>query len=223
MGGVLGVVLAHIARAHLDDVADRAHQVADEVDGGVLDEYVLVGVDGVAHVERVAYGAYLAHVLGGVAVVDIIAGAEVAHELDGGGVLGQVVVVKIGLQHAALQGSHVADVLKGRGDGQVVRVVYAGRLDYVDHLQDESVRVLHVVAEEAGRVDNEVVALAVGHQHAAIPVEDVAARGGDGLGADLGVQALVVVRGALDYLHLIERAHAQSYKQRDNEAKGHDS
>ena len=113
-------------------------------------------------------------------------------------------------------------VLEGRlvRDGQVVRPVYAVGLGDVHHLEYQRVGVLHLVAEEARRVDIEVIALAVADKRPAVAVVYVAARGDDRLVGDVAVLALVRVRRALKYLKFIERAGAQRDKQGDYQPEG---
>ena len=221
VGRILGVVFADVGGLHLHNVADDAHQVGDEVYRGVLDKDIGVGVDGVAHIERVADAGYLAHLLGVIAVGYVIAGAEIAHELHGRRVLVEALAVEIGREQRALQGCHVR-VLEGRllGYGQVVDVGLARGLDHVYHLEDDGVGVLHLVGKEARVAYLEVVALAVRDQDPAVAIQDVAARGGDGLVRGLVVLALLVIGRALYYLQLVERHNAQGYERHYQSAEG---
>ena len=221
MRGILRVVLAHIGGLDLHDVADDAHEVGDEVYRGVLDEDVGVGVYLIAHIDRVADGGYLAHLLGGVAVGYLIARAEVAHELDGGGVLVEALGFEVGVEQGALYVRHVG-VLEGRFEryGQIVRVGLARGLDQVYHLEDDSVGVLHLVGEEPRVAYLEVVALAVRDEDTAVAVEYVAPRGGNGGVAGEAVLTLLVIGRALDDLQLVERARAKRNEQHDDEGEG---
>ena len=129
---------------------------------------------------------------------------------------------EVGVEQRALEGRHVG-VLEGWrvGDGQVVGELVPGLLDDVHHLEYDRVGVF--LLEQGGGVDDEVVALTVGHQHAAVAVEDVPSRGRDGLVRIAAVGALVGVGRAVEDLHLVERADAKRHEQRDYEAEGHDS
>ena len=219
--GVLRVVFADVGGLHFHHVADHAHEVRDEVYGGVLYKDIGVGVDGVADVHGVAHAGYLAHLLCVVAPGDIVARAEVAHELHGGGVLVQAFVLQVGVQEHTLDIRHVG-VFKGRllGDGQVVCIFVPGGLDHVYHLEYDGVRVLHLVRKEPLVAYLEVVALPVGDEHSAVAVQYIPAGGGDGLFRALFVLALLVIGGALNYLELIEGADAQRQQRHDEQPEG---
>ena len=219
MGRVRGAVVAGEGALDLDAVDLLLHDGGDQLHACVLDEHVVGGVDRVAHVDGVAHARDDAHLLGGVAVVDVIAGAHVAQELHGRGIVRQrlALVLEIGLQHGVLDLGHVVQILEGRliADGQIVRIgvtVVAYRLH---ELKDRGVGV--GVGKELCHVDLQVVAFLVAHKDAAVAVEDVPAGGGDGAGGLRQLVGAVVVGLALDDLQLIEEVQV------DREQHGRDA
>lgn len=89
-------------------------------------------------------------------------------------------------------------------------VVAAGG-DGARHLQEDAVRI--VLLEEVVGIEDEVIAARVRHEHAAVAVEDAAARGLHGLGAGDAVAVFLIIRLAVDDLQLIERDDEHDHEQ----------
>ena len=223
--GVVGLIVAGEGALDLDAGELGLHDGGDQLHAGVLDEDVVGGVDGVADVDGVAEARDLAHVLGGVVAVDVVARTHIAQQLHRGRVRGQALrlVLEIGLQHRALDLGHVRVVFKGRllRDRQVVDIGVAEFLDHVDELEQDAVRV--VAREELARVDRQVVAFLVADQDAAVAVEDVAARGGDGLFLVLQLAAGGVILFAFDDRNVIEKDEVDHQQDDQQDSHGQDA
>ena len=223
MGRVLRAVFPDVGPLDLDAGELVLHDGGDQRHAGVLDEHVVGGVDGVAHVDGIAHARDDAHLLGGVAVVDVIAGAHVAQQLHGAGVLGHGAapgVGQIGVQHGLLDVGHVGGVLEGRGpgDGQVVGVLVAVALHHAHQLQDDGVGI--VVFEELDVVDLQVIAFLVADQHPAVAVQDVAAGRGDHLFFVGDLLALVIVLLSLYDLEIVEEGQIDDQDDGEDDAHG---
>ena len=223
MGRVLGAVVPDVGPLHLDAGELVLHDGGDQAGAGVLNKHVIGGVDGVAHVDGIADAGDDAHLLGGIAVVDVVSGAHVAHQLHRRGVGGQIValILEIGVEHGPLDLRHVGIVLKGRrpGDGQIVGVLVAIALHQPHQLQDNRVGI--VVGEELHVVDLQVIAFLVADQHAAIPVQDVApGRRNGALGAG-DLVGLVIVPLPFYDLQLIQEVEIDH--QDGDQKRGHGS
>ena len=224
MGGILRAVLPDIGALDLDTGELILHDGGDQLHAGVLDKHIVSGGDGVANVDGIANAGDDAHLLGGVAVVDPVAGAHEAQQLHRAGVIRQRAapgVGQIGLQHGALDVRHILPVLKGgrHGDGQVVGILVAIALHHAHQLQDDGVGVV-IAVEELGGVDLQVIAFLVADQHAAVAVQDIAPGGGDralGVGDFL---ALVVVNLALHDLQIVQEGQVDHHDQGEKDRHG---
>ena len=224
MGGVFRAVVADVGPLHLDTGQLVLHDGADEAHAGVLHKEVVGGVDRVAHVDGIAHAGDDAHLLGGIAVVDAIAGAHVAHELHRRGIGRQLLalVLEIGVQHRLLDIGHIRIVFEGRlgADGQIVVIHVAEALHHAHQLQDDLVGVF--VGEELDVVDLQVIAFLVAHQYTAVAVEDVAAGGGDHRLLAGHLVGAVVVFLAVDDLQAIEEDHINAEDERQEPRHGGD-
>ncbi len=179
VGGILGVILADVADRHVHTADARLHQRRDGLDGNVLSEGIVGGVDNIAHVHGVANPRDGAHILGGVVVVDAVARAHLGHDLHGGSVRFQAVCLHPRLHQRGFDVAHVFFEFKRRlfGDGQLVVVAVAMLLDQTAQLKDIGVDARVVAIEkQLVLVDDKVVAVAVGHEQASIAVKHIAAR-----------------------------------------------
>ena len=219
VGSVLGGVFPDIGPVHLNARQLLLHDGGDQLHTGVFHKDVVSGVDGVAHVDGVTDACDNAHLLGGVAVVDAIAGTHIAHQLHGGGVFVQLLPLEVGVEHGALDGGHVLVIFKGRlhADGQVVGIAVAEALHHLHQLQDNGVGVL--IGEELVRVDLQVIALFVADQNTAIAVQDIAPGGSDRPGGLADLVAAVIVGFALDDLEPVEKD--QVHRQQQQQDQGH--
>ena len=210
------VVLARIGHRDLKAGDVILLQGRDELHARILDEYIVRQVElvDIARLDRVAQTGDDAHVGRGIVVVDLKLLAAVAHELHGRGLLVEAGVFEKALELRALRVVHVRIFKRGRGrDRQLVDIRVAAGGDGARHLQEDAVRV--VLLEEVVGVEDEVIAARVRHEHAAVAVEDAAARGLHGLGAGDAVAVFLIVRLAVDDLQLIERDDEHDHEQHE--------
>ena len=223
--GIVRLIVAGERALDLDAGELGLHDRGDQLHARILDKDVFGGVDRVADVDGIAQPGDLAHLLGGVVAVNVIARAHIAQKLDRGRVGRQALflVLEISLEHRALDLGHVRVIVKRRlhRDRQIVDIGVAKLVDHVDQLQQNGVRIL--TGKELGGVDRQVIAFLVADQHAAVAVEDVAARGGDGLLLGLHLAAGQVVLLALDDLHPVEEDQVDGEQQDEQHRHGHDT
>ena len=223
MRGVFRAVLTAVCTLDLDADELVFHDRRDELHARVLDENIVGSIDGVADVYRVTHAGDDAHLLGGVAVVDIISRAHIAHQLDRRGVRVYLLTDIVRVKHRALDSRHVRVVLERRshGYGQVVGIFIAVALDHVHKLEDDRVRV--IVCKELVRIYLQVVGLLIADEGTAVAVIDIAARSGH---YTLGIRKLaaaVVVCLALYDLELIKRHQIHRQEQQDEDNKPRNS
>ena len=221
--GVLRAVLTAVCALDLDADELVFHDRRDELHARVLDENIVGSIDGVADIYRVTYTGNDAHLLGGVAVVDIISRAHIAHQLDRRGVRVYLLTDIVRVKHRALDSRHVRVVLerRGHGYGQVVGIFVAVALYHVYKLKDDRVRV--VVCEEFIRVYLQVIGLLIADEGTAVAVIDIAARSGNYTLSIRKLAAAVVVCLALYDLELIKRHQIHRQEQQDEDNKPRNS
>ena len=210
------VVLARIGHRDLEAGDVIFLQGRDELHARVLDEHIVRQVElvDIARLDRVAQAGDDAHISRGIIVVDLKLFAAVAHELHGRGLLVEAGVFEKALELRALRVVHVRIFKRGRGrDRQLVDIRVAAGGDGARHLQEDAVRV--ILLEEVVGVEDEVIAAGVRHEHAAVAVEDAAARSLHGLGAGDAVAVFLIVRLAVDDLQLIERDDEHDHEQHE--------
>ena len=182
MGGIFGAVFAGIGSCNLNAGQLVFHDGGDQRHAGVLDEHIVCRVDGIADVDGIAQPRDLAHLLGGVAVIDLIAGAHIAQKLNGAGIFGYPrvlelfcsgLVLEIGLQHGALDIRHVLVVFKGRlrGNGQIIGIGIAELLYHLDQFQDRPVGI--VGCKKLGCIDRKIIAFLIADQYTPVAVKDI--------------------------------------------------
>ena len=221
VGRVLGGVFPDIGPVHLNARQLLLHDGGDQPHAGILHEDVVGGVDGVAHIDGVADTGDDAHLLGCIAVVDIIAGAHIAHQLHSGGVFVQLLALEVGVEHGALDGGHVLVVFKGRlcADRQIVGIAVAKALHHFHQFQNNGVGVL--IGEELVRVDLQVITLFVADQNTAVAIQNIATGGSDSPGSGSNLVAAVVILLAFDDLELVEKDQVHRQQHQENDGHGH--
>ena len=210
------VVLASIGHRDLKAGDVIFLQGRDELHARILDEHIVRQVElvDIARLDRIAQTGDGAHIGRGVVVVDLKFFTAVAQKLHGRGLLVEAGIFEKALELCALRVVHVRVRKRGHGrDRQLVNIRVAAGSDGARHLQEDAVRV--VLLKEVVGVEDEVIAARVRHEHAAVAVEDAAARGLHGLGAGDAVAVFLIVRLAVDDLQLIERDDEHDHEQRE--------
>ena len=216
VGGVLGLVFAHIGRGDLKAGDVLLHEIGEQRHGNVLGKHIGGGVDIEAVVDLIAHADDAPGVLGVVLAADAVARAHCREDLHGAGVERHIVRVEPRHEHILLQRVHLGELKRRRfRDGQRVGVGVAEALHGAAKLQDDRVRI--VLAEKLRHVDGEVVAERVGHEQTAVAVENVSPGGGDGDVLFCFRFAHGVVFASADDLQLIERDKVNAEQQsKDN-------
>ena len=218
MGRILRVVVAHIGSRHFNAGQLVLHNGGDQPHAGILHENIVSRVDGVAHVDGIAHARNQPHLLGGVAVVNLIAGAHIGHQLHSGGVgrQGVTLVLEVGFEHGALDFRHVRVILEGRlhGNRQVVGIVIPIPAHHFHQIQDNTVGVL--TGKKLGDINFNVVGFLVAHKNAPVPVQNVASRCGYGFRLLDQLIAPVIILLAFYNLQLVQLNQENGQNQKEN-------